>query len=461
MQFSIVNYSDLERTKRIDAEFFWPAFLILNQLLLKKSTRSLTELCDVSDGNHMKIASYFQEQAGIPYFRGQDINKDFFLENSNPVFIPENIYEIPYMKRSWFEFGDVLLSIVGTIGSLSLVTERIKKSAGSCKIAILRAKEINSKYIAAFMKTKYGQFQIKRNTRGAVQQGLLLEDMDQIKVYIPEKFFEEKISILIEESILLNRASKTTYKQAQELLLTELGLEDWEPKHRLTFIKNYFETAQAGRIDAEYFQPKYDEIINVIKSYKSGSDTLENCVNLKNSNFIPISAKSYQYIELANISDNGEITDCTVDEGQNLPSRARREVNTGDVIVSSIEGSLSSIALIEEEYNHALCSTGFHTINSERFNSETLLVLLKSLVGQIQLKKGCSGTILTAINQDEFCKIILPNISQIKQQEIQQKVSESFALRKKSKQFLENAKRAIEIAIEQDEQSAITWLKNQ
>ena len=36
-----------------------------------------------------------------------------------------------------------------------------------------------------------------------------------------------------------------------------------------------------------------------------------------------------------------------------------------------------------------------------------LLVLLKSIVGQLQLKKGCSGTILTAINKEEFSKIAI------------------------------------------------------
>ncbi|TXL02475.1 type I restriction endonuclease subunit S, partial [Methylococcaceae bacterium CS2] len=212
---------------------------------------------------------------------------------------------------------------------------------------------------------------------------------------------------------------------------------------------------------AEYFQPKYDEIINAIKAYKGGWGTLESLVTLKNSNFTPSDIKTYQYIALANIAGNGEITDCMTDEGQNLPTRARRKVNTGDVVVSSIEGSLSSIAIIGEEYNDALCSTGFHVINSNHLNSGTLLVLLKSFVGQLQLKKGCSGTILTAINQNAFSRILLPILPQAQQLQIQQKITESFELRKQSKQLLENAKRAVEIAIEQDESKAIQWLDAQ
>ena len=88
------------------------------------------------------------------------------------------------------------------------------------------------------------------------------------------------------------------------------------------------------------------------------------------------------------------------------------------------------------------------------------MVLLKSIVGQLQLKKGCSGTILTAINKDEFSKVVLPVISPDKQTEIQQKVVESFNLRKQSKHLLECAKQAVEMAIEQDEKTASNWLKN-
>ena len=128
--------------------------------------------------------------------------------------------------------------------------------------------------------------------------------------------------------------------------------------------------------------------------------------------------------------------------------------------MSSIEGSLPSIALIDADYDQALCSTGFHVINSPTLNSETLLVLMKSIVGQLQLKKGCSGTILTAINKKAFSQIVLPRIAAETQAKIQEKVKESSALRQESKRLLECAKRAVEMAIEEDEQTAIAWMEN-
>ena len=187
---------------------------------------------------------------------------------------------------------------------------------------------------------------------------------------------------------------------------------------------------------------------------------MENLARVKDTNFNPDAETEYKYIELANIGNSGEITDCMVEQGEDLPTRARRKVAVGDVIVSSIEGSLESIALITKEYDNALCSTGFHVVQSDVLNSKVLLVLLKSSVGQLQLKKGCSGTILTAINKEEFSKIAIPKIKAEKQAEIEQKVIESFNLRKHAKDLLEHAKRAVEIAIEQDEQTAIDWLES-
>ena len=198
---------------------------------------------------------------------------------------------------------------------------------------------------------------------------------------------------------------------------------------------------------------------NAIREYPGGWDTLGNLGRLKDSNFSPDAETEYKYIELSNIGRSGEIAGSMVEQGQDLPSRARRKVAVGDIIVSSVEGSLDRIALITEEYDNTLCSTGFHVIRSDVFNSETLLALLKSSIGQLQLKKGCSGTILIAINKEEFSTIAVPKIREEKQSEIEQKVLESFNRRKRAKDLLEHAKRAVEIAIEQGEQAAIDWLE--
>ena len=62
----------------------------------------------------------------------------------------------------------------------------------------------------------------------------------------------------------IKKRSEQLYSLSQTLLLSELGLTDWQPQHRLTFVKNYSDTKHVERVDAEYYQPKYEEIDEVL-----------------------------------------------------------------------------------------------------------------------------------------------------------------------------------------------------
>jgi restriction endonuclease S subunit len=76
------------------------------------------------------------------------------------------------------------------------------------------------------------------------------------------------------------------------------------------------------------------------------------------------------------------------------------------------------------------------------------------------MKKACSGTILTSINKDDFLKIPLPIPPQTIQNQISEKVQKSFKLRRESKELLELAKRAVEVAIEDGEDKGLVLISN-
>ncbi len=362
MQYSIVTFNELSRTKsfRIDAEYYRPVAIEYENIILNKlHGESISEIgCSVVSGpfgSSLKSEAYLDR--GVPLVRISDL-RDFLISTDELIYIsPENHARL---SSSQLLVGDIVLSKVGnTIGVASIVTEDI----GPCNISennigIRMPKDFraeNKSFMVTYLNSKPGQHQILRAISGNAQPKLNVADIEEIKVPHVSDNFACAIHETLELSKGLIIQAETFYAQANIFLLKELGLANWQPKHQLTFIKNYSDTKQAQRIDAEYFQPKYDDIINAIKSYKGGWDRLENLVTLKNSNFTPKEKKTYQYIELANISGNSEIKNCTTDEGQNLLTRARRKVNTSDIIVSSIEGSLSSIAIIEAEYNNSLC----------------------------------------------------------------------------------------------------------
>ena len=77
------------------------------------------------------------------------------------------------------------------------------------------------------------------------------------------------------------------------------------------------------------------------------------------------------------------------------------------------------------------------------------------------LKQNCSGTILTAINKTEFLNIPVPLIDKTVQEAIRLKIIKSMELKKQSEHLLEVAKRAVEIAIEKDEKTALDFIKQE
>ena len=397
----------------------------------------------------MSISDSFVEN-GVPYYRGGDIYNPFIEFATNSLKIPYDVFAQTTMVRSHLRKGDVLMSIVGAIiGNVSIVTTD-NNATCSCKLAIIRPKEgISSEYLATFLRSKYGQKQIQKFRRGTGQTGLILEDFDQLLIPQVSKDIQDKIQTILDKSLHCATQSIRLYDEAEASLLNRIGMGNFTANSNPCNVKTLKESfIETGRLDAEYYQPKYDDILHHIQAYKNGSKDLGEICEIKDANFTPQENVTYKYVELANIGKYGNIIGCSQQKGEFLPSRARRIVSKNEVIVSSLEGSLDSCALVEEDYDGALCSTGFYVLKSNVLNPETLLVMFKSPLIKDLMKKGCSGTILTAIGRQELERIPIPLIQQEIQEEIAKHVQNSIALRKESLQLLEDAKLTVEEAIQ-------------
>ena len=277
---------------------------------------------------------------GVLFLRAQNVRPLSIDLTSNPVYISEEDAE--RLKENTIHYKDILITRSGTAGLCAIYLEN-KRAISSSHTFIVKSGNLNPFFLAVFLNTKYGRALIERGKYGSLQPEIAPPFLYQIPVPV-----WENLPSVIEGTYLqskhLTELSKTRYTEAENLLLAELGLSHWQPKHQLTFTTDYASMQRAERIDADYFQPTYNEIVGAIKSYPGGWGTVANQVHLKNSNFKPEPETEYKYIELANIGSSGEINGCMVAQGQDLPSRARCKVNARDVIVSSVEGSLESIA---------------------------------------------------------------------------------------------------------------------
>lgn len=402
-----------------------------------------------------------EEQKGFPVLRLNEFESMFISKPAKYCSkINTNIFNSLKLQKD-----DVLICRTNGnskyVGKSAIVPQSYEYAYASYLFKVRPKREhINSATLSLFLNSKYGRMEIEKHSMASNQVNFSPAKFRQLRIPRFSKNLNNLFENFVYKAFTHLKTSKSLYAQAEEILLKEIGLKDFEPSNEAVNIKSFNDSfAASGRLDAEYYQKKYDDYIGLIKSYKNGFEILQNACNPQLTNFNPSENTKYKYIELSNIGKSGDITGCTINLGKELPSRARRLVKEKDVIISSIEGSLDSCALITNNYANSLCSTGFYVINSDKINSETLLVLFKSEPMQNLLKQNCSGTILTAINKDEFLNIPIPIIDYTKQQEIAKLIEKSFSLKAQSEKLLEVAKTAVEIAIEQNEEIALEYIK--
>ena len=410
LEVSVLKLSEVKKDNesfRIDSEYFKKEYLENEEKIVKigfmeleKLSKQITDFGAYSQTNFIDFVS-----SGVLFLRNQDI-KETFVDLGNNVFITQEIFNKLTLKLQEL---DIIIPRVGTLGNAAIIEKTHLPCSANQNLAVIRLNnEINPYFVTLFLCSFNGKQQIFRTSTGNVQQWLNLATIGRIKIPIFPMPFQLEIEKLVKDSHKALESSKALYKEAEALLYEALGLDSKNPLQSI--LHSHYESLpyhskqnensvdaksnqipnttiatlkesfiKTGRLDAEYYQSKYEDIERFIKSY--GYITLQD-LEIQDKNYTPKQEKQYHYIELANIGSNGNISTPTQDFGKNLPTRARRIVKEGDVIISSIEGSLSSCALITKEFDSCLVSTGFYVLRSKHINGETLLVLFKSEIFQ-------------------------------------------------------------------------------
>ncbi len=413
----------------------------------------------MSDGNHFSITDDFVEE-GVPYYRGQDVTGRFFVETAAPIHITRDAFDQSHMVRSHLKRGDVLLSIVGTIGELSLVASD-EPATCSCKLAILRPREVASEYLAVFLRSEHGQNQIARMTRGAVQKGLILEDMDQLWVPKVLSEFEQRVVGVVQSARSVRDMTTQKQLEAENRLLNALGLADWTPPEPLTYTARASDAFASGRLDAQYFMPAKEQVRQALAALPG--QLLSDRVNSIREQWLPDRAAPDMLVR------NYDVTDALVPllDVEKEPTPAadigsmKKVLRDGDVAVSRLRAYLKEIAVVRTGDDMPSVGSSEFIVLRPRggtISPETLIVFLLSAPVQTILKWCQDGSQHPRFSEGDLLSIPVPNAVAAVSQEITTIVQQGFAARRRARQLLDAAKRAVEIAIEDSEAAAMAYL---
>jgi len=455
--FNIIKLSELEGAKRLDVEYYKPDYLKVKQKLLQTEFVYFKDL--VKEIIHPKEIKreYEEEKQDYLFLLAQNV-RPLMLDLSEKKFISEEIAKL--MPKNLLEKGDILFIRTGAVGDSTVYTGEPPKVIASAHILIAKPNfRVSPYYLAVFFNTSFGKNLIIRGTYGALQPEIAPNYIKNLPVPIFSRDLIIKIEKLFLKSQDLLQESQNLYSQAESFLLEKLGFKDFKPKYEKTYITKLSDALSAHRIDAEYFQPAYEEIVRKLENITELKPLgkLANRVKLKIN---PEDNKFYRYIEISDVLiDIGEVN-YTERLGKDLPPNARIPVKGGELIISKVRPTRGAIGIIPYCLGvNLICSSAFSVFNVDSPLKEYLYVIIRSIIGKLQLEKPTKGTSYPTIEDLDVEKLQIPLLPLSIQQKIASLVQQSYEARRKAKELLEIAKRAVEIAIEESEEKAQEYIQ--
>jgi len=175
----------------------------------KWNSLKLSEIADVRDGTH-ESPKYQKE--GIKFITSKNI-KDGTLDFSNVSYISiedANNFD----KRSKVDNGDILMSMIGTIGNSVL----IKSEPDFCikNVGLIKPRKINSNYLIQYFHSKLFQNYLLGKLDGGIQKFVSLSELRGLKIPVPP--FEEQKAI----ASILDKTTEELNKYQQKLETLQL-----------------------------------------------------------------------------------------------------------------------------------------------------------------------------------------------------------------------------------------------
>ncbi|GHT44564.1 hypothetical protein AGMMS49965_20480 [Bacteroidia bacterium] len=450
LEVSEVRLSELKITNyelRLDAEYYRKEFLahdLITKNLIVENLKNVTLKIDV--GFVGTMVNHYTKQ-GVPLLQTKNIN-EFFVNDGDTIQITEDFHH--QLKKSQINKEDILIARSGSFGKAAIYLET--KTVNSSDIIIIKANKaiINPYYLVSFLNTKLGVDQMLRFASGGLQGHVNLTILERLQVPILEDSFQLKIEKILQIAYNAKIQAQTLYHQAEELLLKTIGLKDFKPSQEGKNIKSFKESfLSTGRLDAEYYQPKYEKIESMIRQYKNGFSFIKEQFE-QNKSLIDYSIKEYNYIEIGDINVGNGAYNYNKIETSELPTNAQIKSKQNDLLVSKVRPNRGAISIINEEIPNLVVSGAFTVLKEKTdYKKETLFVFLRLQQIRDWLLKYNVGTSYPVIKDEDVLNLPIPLIDKTVQQQIAGLIEESFALRGESERLLEEATGMVEREIEE------------
>lgn len=214
---------------------------------MKTREVKLGEVANVKGGKRIpKGIGLINIPNGHPYIRVRDLNNKRLLELDNSYEYVDNETQKVISKYT-VKTGDVVLSIVGTIGLVAIVGRTLDGAnlTENC-VKLSSFHGVNRDFLYYYLRSDCGQQEIRCGTVGAVQAKLPIKNIQNIAINLPDYTTQERIASLllsIDRKIELNQKINDNLYDLVNTLYTKL-FKDTDCE--MTTVEDYVDCIYSG-----------------------------------------------------------------------------------------------------------------------------------------------------------------------------------------------------------------------
>jgi hypothetical protein len=446
---------------RCDAEYFQREILAVIQRLKSIKASPLGSFASVTDGIHTSLP--FIEDGEVKVLSAKH-PKDNYIDISQTETISLSFHH--KNPRTALRSNDVLISTVGTIGNAGVVHAKMLPANSDRHVGIIRTNTyaLDPHFLSTFLVSRFGRIQSNRETTGNVQPNLFISKICRLLIPRFSSDFESSIAGKVRDAYGAFDKSFTHINNAESLLLTALGLENWQAPEPLTYVRNSREAFSLDRLDAEFFNPKTNAIRTTLGA--KGDVPLGDICAVTTG----FPWRSDKFIERG--TDDGvpfvRIRDCKpggVSGGEldRLPAdyvlgEKQVPARAGDVVLGmdGLKWFYASLLLDECLVNQRVALLSDFR---EGYSGAYVHAVVNSFIGQSQLLSQMTiAQTVGHITLEDIRGLRVPSLTEKQRAEVSAAVLDSIHAKKRAANLIDAAKRAVEIAIEDSEATAIRYL---
>lgn len=454
---------------RWDSNYFSKEFLF--SPLANINTEIIGNLFDITSGTTPRDRDETLKK-GVILLKTNDIRNNILKDKGDSFFYIDKESNSK-MSSSQLKANDVLINIVGAttdvIGRVSYVSESFPKANITQAMSLMRSKQskITSYYLFCFLLSNYGNMQVRRFARQTGQFNMNHSELGGFEIPLLSLEFQQKLRTLVLNNNLSELKSQKLYSQAKSTLLKAIGLQNFESKQTNNFqeINLSKSFSSTTRLDAEYYHPKPLFLIDQLK--KKEYFLVKELFDIGNgyawkSKYFKEQGEGEPFVRIRNCKpgyiDNENLTTLDSDyaKGEEVEKANKNDIVIGMDGIRYFYGSLIKKPVY---VNQRVC----HLTPKEdsEIDSELILMIINSVIGQTQLMREMTiAQTVGHITNASVGNLIIPKLDEKIRNEVSEKIKESHKLEKESLHLLEVAKKAVEIAIEENEENAIKFINS-